>query len=161
MEIDTIITALIASGGTGLVGIFANHFLNRKQVKSDVARTLQQTASDLTKDLREDNKALREDNKGLHEQLRGTNEALGRLEKKVGNLEKQMAQKDETIAAQGEQINELNAELQEWRDYTLAMLEEIEKHHPEFNLPEPTPRIAKYMEKVKSIKDRASRQPGT
>lgn len=146
MAVETIITALIASGGTGLVGIFANHFLGRKKINSDVARTLQQTASDLTKDLREDNQALRKDNKDLHEQLKGTNESLSRLEKKVGNLEKHMAQKDETIAEQGEQIKELNAELQEWRDYTLAMLEEIEKSHPEFKLPRPTPRITKYME---------------
>lgn len=146
MEIDTIITALIASGGTGVVGIFATHFLNRKTIKSDVTKTLQETASGLTKDLREDNQALRADNKDLHTQLRGTNEALGRLEKKVGDLEKQMASKDETIAKQGEHIREIDAELQEWREYTLALLEEIERSHPEFQLPRPTPRITRYME---------------
>lgn len=85
MEIDTIVTALIASGGTGVVGIFANYFLGRKKMNSDVTKTLQEAASSLTKDLREDNKALREDNKELHEQLKGTNEALSRLESKVGS----------------------------------------------------------------------------
>lgn len=146
MEIDTIVTALIASGGTGVVGIFANYFLGRKKMNSDVTKTLQEAASSLTKDLREDNKALREDNKELHEQLKGTNEALSRLESKVGDLEKQMASKDETIAKQGEHINDLEEEMQEWRAYTLALLEEIERSHPDFILPKPTPRIARYME---------------
>lgn len=148
MNIDTLITALIASGGTGVVGIFANYFLGRKKMNSDIAHTLQQTASDLTQDLREDNKLLREDNKGLHVQLKDTNEALSRLEAKVGNLEKQMVRKDETIAEQGEHIRELEAEMSEWREYTLALLEEIERSHPEFNLPRPSPRITKYMEFV-------------
>lgn len=146
MPIDTIVTALIASGGTGVVGIFANYFVGRKKINSDVARTLQQTASDLTQDLREDNKLLREDNKGLHEQAKGTNEALSRLEAKVRNLERQMVRKDETIAEQGDHIRELEAEMNEWREYTIALLEEIERSHPEFNLPRPSPRIAKYVE---------------
>lgn len=148
MDIDTLVTALIASGGTGVVGIFANYFLGRKKMNSDIAHTLQQTASDLTQDLREDNKLLREDNKGMHAQLKGTNEALSRLEAKVGNLEKQMASKDKTIAEQGDHIRELEAEMSEWREYTLSLLEEIERSHPAFNLPRPSPRISRYMESV-------------
>lgn len=148
VNIDTIITALIASGGTGVVGIFANYFVGRKKMNSDIAHTLQQTASDLTQDLREDNKALREDNKSLHAQLKGTNEALCRLEEKVGNLERQMASKDETIAEQGAHIRELEAEMGEWREYTLSLLEEIERSHPAFKLPRPSPRISRYMEFV-------------
>lgn len=148
MAVDTLVTALIASGGTGVVGIFVSHFLGRKKINSDVARTLQQTASDLTQDLREDNKLLREDNKDMQAQLKGTNEALARLEGKVGNLEKQMASKDKTIAEQGDHIREIEAEMSDWREYTLSLLEEIERSHPAFSLPRPSHRITRYMESV-------------
>lgn len=148
MDVDTIVTALIASGGTGVVGIFASHFLGRKKMNSDITQTLQQTASDLTQDLRADNKLLREDNKEMQARIKGTDDALSRLEKKVGDLEKQMASKDATIAEQGDHIRELEAEMHEWREYTLALLEEIERSHPAFNLPRPSPRISGYMESV-------------
>lgn len=148
MNVDTIVTALIASGGTGVVGIFLNYFVGRKKMNSDIAKTLQETASSLTQDLREDNKFLREDNKEMHVQLKATGEALSRLEGKVGNLERQMASKDKTIAEQGNHIRELEAEMTEWREYTLSLLEEIERSHPAFDLPRPSPRISRYMDSV-------------
>lgn len=117
---------LVAVGGGGLgatiVGVL-NALLGRKKISADATRIIEESASSAVQRVEADNARLRK-----------------RVEKIEGLLEEFRS----GLRTRDRRIDELSDEVDDWREYTFQLRNELQRQDPTLSLPEPPPRIARH-----------------
>lgn len=117
------ITALTSGGSVALLSGVIQAFVGRRKLSADATRVIEESASSAVERVERDNDRLRK--------------RLDKVEELLDEFRKELRSRDV-------RIDDLSADLNAFREYSIELRDELLRQDPNLTLPEPPSRIASH-----------------